>query len=37
LWAAANAAAVELGMQREIVRLERLSDRMSTSQRATGI
>jgi hypothetical protein len=24
-------------MQREIVRLERLSERMSTSQRATGI
>jgi hypothetical protein len=37
LMAAASGAAVELGMQREIVRLERLSERMSTSQRATGI
>jgi hypothetical protein len=37
LMAAASGAAVELGMQREIVRLERLGKRMSTSQRATGI
>ena len=37
LMAAASGAAVELGMQREIVRLERLGERMSTSQRATGI
>jgi hypothetical protein len=36
LMAAASGAAVEFGMQREIVRLERLSERMSTSQRATG-
>jgi hypothetical protein len=37
LMAAANVAAVELGMRREIARLERLSERMSTSQRATEI
>jgi hypothetical protein len=36
LMAAASGAAVELGMQREIVRLERLGARMSTFQRATG-
>ncbi len=37
LIAAASGAAVELGMQREIVRLGRLSERMSTSQCVTGI
>jgi plasmid stability protein len=37
LMAAARGAAVEFGMQREIVRLERLSERMSTSRRLAGI
>jgi tetratricopeptide (TPR) repeat protein len=37
LMAAASGTAVEFGMQREIVRLDRLSERMSTSWRATGI
>ena len=36
LMAAASGAAVEFGMQREIVRLERLRERMSLSRRATG-
>src|SRR6202795_4785894 len=37
LMAAASGAAVEFGMQREIVRLDRLRERMSTSRRGTGI
>src|SRR5262249_8827342 len=36
LMAAASGAAAELGMRREIVRLERLGERMNTSRRATG-
>jgi hypothetical protein len=35
--AAARDTAVEIGMQREIVRLDRLSERISTSQRVAGI
>ena len=37
LMAAASEAAVAFGMQREIVRLERLKERMSASRRTTGI
>jgi hypothetical protein len=37
LMAAAKGTAAEIGMQREIVRLERLSKRMTTVQRAAGI
>ena len=37
LMAAARDTAVEIGMQREIVRLDRLSERISTSQRVAGI
>jgi class 3 adenylate cyclase/tetratricopeptide (TPR) repeat protein len=37
LMAAAREAAVASGMQREIVRLERLGQRMNGSQRATGV
>ena len=37
LMAAASGAAAEFGMQREIVRLERLGERMNTSRRASGI
>ena len=37
LMAAARGAAAEFGMQREIVRLERLGERMNTSRRASGI
>jgi hypothetical protein len=33
--AAASGAAIELGMQREIVRLDRLSKRMTTAQCVT--
>jgi class 3 adenylate cyclase len=36
LMAAASDAAAEFGMQRELVRLERLRERMNASQRATG-
>ena len=37
LMAVASGTAAELGMQREIVRLDRLSKRMTTARRATGI
>jgi hypothetical protein len=37
LMAAAHDTAVVIGMQREIVRLDRLSERISTSQRVAGI
>jgi class 3 adenylate cyclase/tetratricopeptide (TPR) repeat protein len=37
LMATAREAAVDLGMQREIVRLDRLGEQMSTSRRATGL
>jgi hypothetical protein len=36
LMAAAGGMAAELGMQREIVRLDRLNERISTSRRAAG-